>query len=255
MRTRRVIGSAQRKVLTMKNVHRSVAIVTGASQGIGAGLVEGFRKNGYAVVANSRSITESHAPDLLAVAGDIADPDTAEHIVTEAVARFGRVDTLINNAGVFIAKPFTMYTPEDYARVTAVNVTGFFHITQRVIAQMLDQGDGGHVVNMTTTLVEHADVNVPSALASLTKGGLAAVTKSLAIEYARKGIRVNAVSPGVIDTPMHAEGSHAALAGMHPQGRLGTIADIVRECSIWRRRHSSPGNSSTSTVGRARVTN
>jgi NAD(P)-dependent dehydrogenase (short-subunit alcohol dehydrogenase family) len=212
----------------MNDVQQKVAIVTGASQGIGAGLVAAFRQHGYAVVANSRSIADSRDPELLAIAGDITDPGTAKRIVTAAVERFGRVDTLINNAGVFIAKPFTAYTAQDYALATSVNVSGFFLLTQRVIAQMLDQGAGGHVVNVTTTLVEHADVNVPSALASLTKGGLAAVTKSLAIEYARNRIRVNAVSPGVVDTPMHAEDSHAALAAMHPQGRLGTVADIVR---------------------------
>jgi NAD(P)-dependent dehydrogenase (short-subunit alcohol dehydrogenase family) len=212
----------------MNDVQQKVAIVTGASQGIGAGLVAAFRQHGYAVVANSRSIADSRDPELLAIAGDITDPGTAKRIVTAAVERFGRVDTLINNAGVFIAKPFTAYTAQDYALATSVNVSGFFLLTQRVIAQMLDQGDGGQVVNVTTTLVEHADVNVPSALASLTKGGLAAVTKSLAIEYARNRIRVNAVSPGVVDTPMHAEDSHAALAAMHPQGRLGTVADIVR---------------------------
>ncbi|MDT7738400.1 MAG: hypothetical protein QOK09_1769 [Mycobacterium sp.] len=212
----------------MNDVQQKVAIVTGASQGIGAGLVAAFRQHGHAVVANSRSIADSRDPELLAIAGDITDPGTANRIVTAAVERFGRVDTLINNAGVFIAKPFTAYTAQDYALATGVNVSGFFLLTQRVIAQMLDQGAGGHVVNVTTTLVEHADVNVPSALASLTKGGLAAVTKSLAIEYARNRIRVNAVSPGVIDTPMHAEDNHAALAAMHPQGRLGTVADIVR---------------------------
>jgi NAD(P)-dependent dehydrogenase (short-subunit alcohol dehydrogenase family) len=212
----------------MNDIQQKVAIVTGASQGIGAGLVAAFRQHGYAVVANSRSIADSRDPELLAIAGDITDPGTAKRIVTAAVERFGRVDTLINNAGVFIAKPFTAYTAQDYALATSVNVSGFFLLTQRVIAQMLDQGDGGHVVNVTTTLVEHADVNVPSALASLTKGGVAAVTKSLAIEYARNRIRVNAVSPGVVDTPMHAEDSHAALAAMHPQGRLGTVADIVR---------------------------
>ena len=212
----------------MNDIQQKVAIVTGASQGIGAGLVAAFRQHGYAVVANSRSIADSRDPELLAIAGDITDPGTAKRIVTAAVERFGRVDTLINNAGVFIAKPFTAYTAQDFALATSVNVSGFFLLTQRVIAQMLDQGDGGHVVNVTTTLVEHADVNVPSALASLTKGGLAAVTKSLAIEYARNRIRVNAVSPGVVDTPMHAEDSHAALAAMHPQGRLGTVADIVR---------------------------
>jgi NAD(P)-dependent dehydrogenase (short-subunit alcohol dehydrogenase family) len=204
-----------------------VAIITGASQGIGAALVGAYRKLNYSVVANSRTMTAADDPGVAAVAGDIADPATAKSLVTTAVERFGRVDTLINNAGVFVAKPFTEYTAADYRHVTAVNLTGFFHITQRVIAQMLSQGDGGHVVNVTTTLVEHADARVPCALASLTKGGLAAVTKSLAIEHAHSGIRVNAISPGVIDTPMHANNDHAALAGLHPLGRLGTVDDIV----------------------------
>ena len=212
----------------MGTVDHKVAIITGASQGIGAGLVDAYRRRNYAVVANSRTIAASDDAGVLTIAGDIADPETAEHIVVEAVGRFGRVDTLINNAGVFIAKPFTEYTAQDYALYTAVNLTGFFHTTQRVIAQMLAQNDGGHIVNVTTTLVEYADVNVPSALASLTKGGLAAVTKSLAIEYARNGIRVNAISPGVIDTPMHTADTHAVFAGMHPLGRMGKIADIVQ---------------------------
>ena len=204
-----------------------VAVITGASRGIGAALVDAYRKRNYAVVATSRTISATDDPGVAAVAGDIADPATAERIVTTAVQRFGRVDTLINNAGVFVAKPFTEYTEADYAYVTAANVTGFFHITQRVIAQLLSQGGGGHIVNMTTTLVEYANANIPSALASLTKGGLAAVTKSLAMEYAHSGIRVNAVSPGVIDTPMHADDDHRALARLHPLGRMGTVDDIV----------------------------
>jgi NAD(P)-dependent dehydrogenase (short-subunit alcohol dehydrogenase family) len=204
-----------------------VVIITGASQGMGAALVEAYRKLNYAVVANSRTITAADDPGVAAVAGDIADPATAESLVATAVERFGRVDSLINNAGVFVAKPFTEYTAADYSIVTAVNLTGFFQITQRVIAQMLSQGEGGHVVNVTTTLVEHADARIPSVLASLTKGGLAAATKSLATEYARSGIRANAISPGVIDTPMHTNADHTALAGLHPLGRLGTVGDIV----------------------------
>jgi NAD(P)-dependent dehydrogenase (short-subunit alcohol dehydrogenase family) len=214
--------------MTMGTTDRKVAIITGASQGIGAGLVEAYRRRDYAVVANSRTISTAEDPGVLAIAGDIADPVTAEQLVTGAVEWFGRVDTLINNAGVFIAKPFTQYTAADYALITAVNLTGFFHITQRVIAQLIAQGDGGNVVNVTTTLVEHANLAVPSALASLTKGGLAAVTKSLAIEHAPNRIRVNAISPGVIDTPMHADDAHAVFADMHPLGRMGTIADIVQ---------------------------
>jgi NAD(P)-dependent dehydrogenase (short-subunit alcohol dehydrogenase family) len=206
---------------------RKVAIITGGSQGIGAGLVSAFRRIGYAVVANSRSIEASEDADVLTVAGDISDPAVAQKVVDTALENFGRIDTLVNNAGVFVAKPFTEYTQEDYDNVLRVNLGGFFHITQKAIAQMVRQGEG-HVVNVTTTLVEYANSNVPSALASLTKGGLSSVTKSLAIEYAGRGIRVNAVSPGIIETPMHSEETHEALAGLHPVGRIGTIDDITR---------------------------
>lgn len=205
-----------------------VAIVTGASRGISAGLVEAYRKQGYRVIANSRTITDSSHPEVVTVAGDIADPATAERLVVAAVGRFGRIDTLVNNAGVFIAKPFTKYSLDDYARVTSVNLLGFVHVAQRAIEVMLAQGSGGHVVNITSTLVEQANAAVPAALTALTKGGLTAVTKSLAIEYARHGIRVNAISPGVVDTPMHAGVDvRASYARMHPQNRIGTVADIV----------------------------
>jgi NAD(P)-dependent dehydrogenase (short-subunit alcohol dehydrogenase family) len=205
-----------------------VAIITGASQGIGAGLAEAYCKIGYQVIANSRTIGESRRPEILTVAGDIADPATAERLVAVAVSRFGRIDTLINNAGVFVAKPFTAYAPEDYASITSVNALGFFHITRRVICRMLAQSDGGHIINVTTTLAEQGHSAVPSALTALTKGGLVAVTKSLAVEYAGQGIRVNAISPGVIDTPMHSGvDAHHAYAGMHPQNRIGTVADVV----------------------------
>jgi NAD(P)-dependent dehydrogenase (short-subunit alcohol dehydrogenase family) len=207
--------------------HRKVAIVTGASQGMGAAMVDAYRGLDYAVVANSRSIAHTDDPGVATVAGDIAEPSTADRIVTTAVERFGRVDTLINNAGVFVSKPFTEYTVSDYEFVIAVNLTGFFHITQRVIARMLAQGEGGHVVNVTTALIEHPDSRVPAGLAALTKGGLAAVTKSLAIEYAHNGIRVNAICPGNIATPMHADDDSAALAAMHPLGRMGSVADVV----------------------------
>jgi NAD(P)-dependent dehydrogenase (short-subunit alcohol dehydrogenase family) len=206
---------------------QKVAIITGASQGFGAALVDAYRGLNYAVVANSRSITPSADPGVATVAGDIAESATADRIVATAGERFGRVDTLINNAGVFVSKPFTEYTVADYQLVTAVNLTGFFHITQRVIARILAQGDGGHVVNVTTTLVEQASSKVPAGLAALTKGGLAAVTRSLAIEYAHSGIRVNAISPGIIATPMHADDDAEALAAMHPLGRMGSVADIV----------------------------
>ena len=206
--------------------HVKVAIITGASQGIGAGLVAGFRRTGYAVVGTSRSIRPSDEPDLLTVQGDIAEPETAERVVEETLDRFGRIDTLVNNAGVFIAKPFTDYTPDDFAVTTAVNLAGFFHITQRAIGQMVTQG-GGHVVSMTTSLVDHASSRSPAALTSLTKGGLAAVTRALATEYASRGVRVNAVAAGVIQTPAHDPASYEGMASLHPIGRIGQVSDIV----------------------------
>ncbi|MGZ2744912.1 SDR family NAD(P)-dependent oxidoreductase [Burkholderia stagnalis] len=203
-----------------------VIIVTGASQGIGAETVNAFRARGHRIVATSRSIAPSHDPDLVTVAGDIGDASTARRVVDTAIERFGRVDTLVNNAGIFIAKPFTQYTPEDYAAVNRVNLDGFFHVTQRAIVAMQATG-GGHVVSITTSLVDHANSNVPSVLASLTKGGLNAATRSLAIEYAKAGIRVNAVSPGIIKSPMHAADTHETLASLHPVGRMGEMSDIV----------------------------
>jgi len=203
-----------------------VAIVTGASQGIGAGLVAGFRRAGYAVVGTSRSIGSSDESDFLTVQGDIAEVETARRVVAQALDRFGRIDSLINNAGIFIGKPFTEYTLDDFAAVTAVNLAGFFHITQRVVRQMVTQGSG-HIVNITTSLVDHANSETPSALASLTKGGLDAVTRSLATEYASRGVRVNAVAPGVIETPVHDPTSYEGMAELHPLGRIGEISDIV----------------------------
>jgi len=208
------------------STERKVALITGASQGIGAGLVQGFQERGYRVVANSRSIKPSETADLVTVAGDIADPAIAKHVVDTAVERFGRIDTLVNNAGIFISKPFIEYTAEDFASVISVNVAGFFHVSQRAAARMLSQRKG-HIVNITTTLVEQPIAGVPAAMASLTKGGLDAVTRSLAIEYADKGVRVNAVSPGIIKTPMHPEETHAFLAKLHPMQRLGEVREIV----------------------------
>jgi NAD(P)-dependent dehydrogenase (short-subunit alcohol dehydrogenase family) len=208
------------------STQQKVAIITGASQGIGAELVRAYRDRNYRVVATSRSIEPSADTDILAVPGDISKPETAERVVREALERFGRIDTLVNNAGVFLAKPFTEFTEEDYNRNMGVNVAGFFHITQRAIAEMLKQSSG-HIVSITTSLVNQPIAGVPAALASLTKGGLNAVTQSLAIEYAKSGVRVNAVSPGIIKTPMHPQETHAALSTLHPVGRMGEIRDIV----------------------------
>jgi len=204
-----------------------VAVITGASQGIGEGLVTAYRKLGYAVVANSRTISESDDPMVVAVAGDIGQPGVGQRIVDVAIERFGRVDTVINNAGIFISKPFTEYSDDDYDAITGVNLRGFFEVSRAAVAAMLSQDGGGHIVNISTSLVDHANSTVPSALASLTKGGLNAVARALAVEYADRGIRANAVALGVIRTPMHEPASYDALAALHPVGRLGEIDDVV----------------------------
>jgi NAD(P)-dependent dehydrogenase (short-subunit alcohol dehydrogenase family) len=209
----------------MKSTQR-VVVVTGASQGIGAGLVAGYRSLGFGVVATSRSIAPSKDDEVLAIAGDIRDRATAQKVVAAAKERFGRIDTLVNNAGVFIAKPFTEYTQEDFDKVTGTNVTGLFHITQLVLAEFLSQGSG-HIVNITASLVDQPRASVPAGLAAITKGGLNALTKSLAIEVAKRGVRVNAVAPGVVKTPMHAPATHDSLAKIHPVGRMGEVQDIV----------------------------
>jgi NAD(P)-dependent dehydrogenase (short-subunit alcohol dehydrogenase family) len=210
----------------MSNSQR-VAIITGASQGIGESLVTAYRKLGYAVVANSRTIAESDDPMVVTVPGDIGQPGVGQRIVDAATENFGRVDTVVNNAGIFIAKPFTDYTDEDYDAVTGVNLRGFFEVSRAAVAAMLSREGGGHIVNVSTSLVDHANSAVPSALASLTKGGLNAVTKALAVEYAGRGIRANAVALGVIRTPMHDPSSYDTLAKLHPVGRLGEIDDVV----------------------------
>ncbi len=203
-----------------------VAVITGASQGIGAALVQAYLARDYRVVATARTVKPSGRAELIAIQGDVADRSTAERVFSEAVARFGRIDTLVNNAGIFIAKPFTDYTLADFTAILGVNLAGFFHMTQLAIADMAKRGSG-HVVQISTTLAEHAIDGVPSVLASLTKGGLNGATKSLAIEYAKRGIRVNAVAAGIIKSPMHAPETYAQLAALHPVGRLGEMSDIA----------------------------
>ncbi|WP_445679992.1 SDR family NAD(P)-dependent oxidoreductase [Radicibacter daui] len=205
---------------------KKVVIITGASQGIGEALAKAYLDRNWRVVATSRSIKPSNDPDVLTVAGDIGDPATGPKVVAEALKKFGRVDSLINNAGIFVASPFTGYTAEQYAQVVATNLNGFFFISQAAAAAMEKQGSG-HIVSITTALVEHPLSAVPSVLASLSKGGIAAATGSLAIEYAKRGIRVNAVAPGIIKTPMHAPETHDFLSALHPVGRMGEMADIV----------------------------
>jgi NAD(P)-dependent dehydrogenase (short-subunit alcohol dehydrogenase family) len=211
----------------MNPTGQKVAIITGGSQGIGASLVAAYRRQGWRVVATARTMKPTEDPDVVTVDGDITDPATADRIVGEALGRFGRIDTLINNAGVYVSKPFTDYTAEDYALVVGVNLTGFFWITQRAIAEMLTRY-GGHVVNISASIAEHPNSSVPSVLTALTKGGLAAATRSLAVEYASRGIRVNAVSPGIIQTPMHPADSYEGLGDqLPPLGRVGQVSDIV----------------------------
>ena len=181
---------------------------------------------GYAVVATALSMPPAEEPDFVTVAGDIARDETAQRVVEQALERFGRIDTLVNNAGVYIGKAFTDYTVDDYTALTDVNQAGFFHMTQRVIPQMVAQGRG-HIVNISTSLVDAADSTRPAALTSLTKGGLVAAARSLAIEYASRGVRVNAVSLGVIQTPAHDPASYEGMAALHPLGRLGEVSDVV----------------------------
>ncbi|MGY8661394.1 SDR family oxidoreductase [Bradyrhizobium sp. UFLA05-109] len=205
---------------------RKVAVITGASRGIGAALVRAYRDIGYHVVASSRSIDKSHDPSIAAVDGDIASARTADRIVGLAIERYGRIDTLVNNAGVFIAKPFTEYSEADFATMVGVNLAGFFNLTQRAAARMLLAGSG-HIVNITATIAVQPMASLAAALAALTKGGLNAITRSLAIEYATRNVRVNAVSPGAIATPMHAAEAHGFLASLQPMGRMGETQEVV----------------------------
>ncbi len=205
---------------------RRVAIVTGASQGIGAGLVRAYREHGYRVLATARSMTASQDPDVVTVNGDIRLRTTAQSIVDAAKRQFGRIDTLVNNAGVYVSKPFLEYTDEDFETVTGVNLAGFFHITQLVVAEMIARR-AGHVVNITAALSDQPRASVPAALVSLTKGGLSAVTRGLAIELARHDVRVNAVAPGVVKTPLHPPESYKLSAERTPLGRVAEIREIA----------------------------
>jgi NAD(P)-dependent dehydrogenase (short-subunit alcohol dehydrogenase family) len=209
---------------------RKTAIVTGASQGIGAGLVEAFLKRGYNVVANSRNIITAHhfaaAANVALVDGDIADPRTAAKIVGTAISCFGRIDVLINNAGVFIPKPFTEYTTEDFNNLVSTTLAGFLYVTQLAVKRMLQQKSGS-IINISTTLVDQPIAGVGAAVQIMLKGGLNAVTRALAIEYAREGIRINTIAPGVINTPMHKPETHDFLKCLHPVGRIGEVKEVV----------------------------
>ncbi len=213
----------------MANTQKT-AVVTGASQGIGAALVEAFLERGYRVVANSRNITKANpfpaSGNVALVDGDIGDPKTAAKIVDTAVSRFGRIDVLINNAGIFIPKPFTEYTTEDFNALISTTLAGFLYVSQLAVKQMLAQ-KGGSIINISTSLVEQPVAGVPAAVQVMAKGGLEAVTRALAMEYARDGIRVNTVAPGVIKTSMHQPEAYEFLKGLHPVGRMGEIKEVV----------------------------
>src|ERR1700753_2769447 len=206
------------------------AIVTGASRGIGAGLVEAYLKRGYNIVANSRHITKESsfvaAANVALVDGDIGQPGTAARIVDIAVSRFGRIDVLINNAGVFIPKPFTEYTTEDFNTLVSTTLAGFLYVSQLAVKQMVRQKSGS-IINVSTILVDQPIAGVAAAVQIMLKGALNAVTRALAIEYAKEGIRVNTIAPGAIDTPMHTPESHDFLKGLSPAGRIGQVKEVV----------------------------
>jgi NAD(P)-dependent dehydrogenase (short-subunit alcohol dehydrogenase family) len=206
---------------------KKVAIVTGASQGLGAGIAKAYREAGFAVVGNSRNMGPTGDPDFLAVAGDIADREVASRVVKTALDRFGRIDTLVNNAGIFLPKPFTEFTKKEFDDALRTNVEGFFHITQLVLPRMVKQGSG-HIIQLSATLARHPIAGVNVGLAAITKGALDGITRSLAFEYVKQGIRVNQIAPGLIKTPMNSDESmHAFFAGLHPMNRMGEVSDIV----------------------------
>ncbi|RDJ15443.1 SDR family NAD(P)-dependent oxidoreductase [Rhizobium grahamii] len=210
---------------------QKTVVITGASQGIGAGLSNAFREQGYNVVATSRRISESEeirASDrIVRVDGDIADPATAKKVVETAVERFGSIDALVNNAGIFFTKPFVDYTIEDYRTLSSTNIEGFLHLTQLVVRQMLAQKTGGSIVSITTPLLDHPIAGMNASVAMLTKGGIQALSKNIAMEYAKDGIRVNTVAPGVVDTPLHKDNPKDFLKTLSPMPGISSVDEIV----------------------------
>src|SRR4051794_17875551 len=210
---------------------RKTAVVTGASQGIGAGLVKAFVERGFNVVANSRKVTQStevaDSDRVALVDGHIGESSTAAKIVETALSRFQSIDALVNNAGIFFTKPFTDYTVEDFKSLVSTNVEGFLYVTQLAIRQMLAQKTGGSIVTITAALARNPIRGVTAAVPMITKGGLETITQHLAMEYAKDGIRVNAVAPGVVDTPLHRETPRDVMASLSPMGRVSTVKDIA----------------------------
>jgi NAD(P)-dependent dehydrogenase (short-subunit alcohol dehydrogenase family) len=210
--------------------HKTV-IITGASQGIGAGLTNSFLEKGYNVVATSRRVSRSEeinaSTRLVRIDGDVADPKTANVVAETALARFGSIDALVNNAGIFFTKPFIDYTIEDYRRLAATNLEGFLHFTQRVVRQMLAQKNGGSIVSITTPMVDHPIAGVNASVAMLTKGGIEAMSKNIAMEYAKEQIRANTVAPGVVDTPLHKDNPKDFLKTLSPMHSISSVQEIV----------------------------
>jgi len=209
---------------------KGTVIVTGGSQGIGAGVVHAFLDRGYAVVATSRNVKKASLPssaNLALVEGDIGQASTAAEVVRTSISKFGSIDHLVNNAGIFIAKPFVDYTPEDFKAMVSTNLEGFLYLTQPAVKQMLAQGKGGSVTTITTSRVDNPNASSPSSVAMITKGGLNAITRSLANEYAKQQIRFNAVAPGIVDTPMHSDHPKDFLKTLSPMGTISDAKDIA----------------------------
>ena len=210
---------------------RKTVLITGASQGIGAGLAHAFLERGYNVVATSRRVSQSGeikpSDRLVCVDGDIADTATAKAVAETAVARFGSIDALVNNAGIFFTKPFIDYTMEDYRRLTATNLEGFIHLTQLAVRQMLAQKSGGSIVSITTPMVDHPIAGVNASVAMLTKGGIEAISKNIAMEYAKEGIRANTVAPGIVDTPLHKDNPKDVLRTLSPMHSISSVREIA----------------------------
>src|SRR6266568_4273327 len=216
--------------MNAESKEHQTAIVTGASSGIGLGIAQALLEHGYRVVANSRTISKSMdlepSAELVLVDGDIGKKDTAIRVADAAIKHFGRIDLLVNNAGIYIPKPFTEYTPEDFEKMIGTNIAGYFFITQQVVAQMRKQ-KSGHIVSISTVLTDQPLAGAPISLPVITKSTIPAFSRELAMEYVADGIRVNTISPGTVDTPMHANDDHEVLKKLHPVPRLVQVYEIV----------------------------
>jgi len=209
---------------------RKTVVVTGASQGIGAAVVQAFLARGYNVVATSRSVSKAGfapSPNLALVDGDIGQAATAEMVTQTAIAKFGSIDHVVNNAGIFAVKPFTDYTADDFQNFVHTNLDGFIFITQRAVKQMLSQGSGGSVTTITASLADNPIAGIPASIPMITKGGLNAITLSLASEYAKQNIRFNAVAPGTVDTPLHKDNPKDFMKTLSPMGKIAEAKDIA----------------------------